>query len=153
MSTHNNRVKRASQRSYFKMFVFLFCFRALNNNNLTWLAKDLFEDMSHLRQLRLAENNLICDCQLSWLARWLRRQPRLAIYTRCFSPNHLKGQPLAELHEQELKCSGLVERPSGECLTQPQCPHPCRCAGGIVDCQEKALAQVPTHLPENTKEL
>jgi slit protein 2 len=49
--------------------------------------------------------------------------------------------------------AGLVERPSGECVSEPQCPHPCRCADGIVDCQEKDLAKVPDHLPEATTEL
>nr|CAD7443634.1 unnamed protein product [Timema bartmani] len=78
----------------------------LNNNNLTSLSKDLFEDMFRLRTLRLSDNNLICDCHLSWLARWLRRSPRLALYTRCFSPNQLKGQNVADLHDQEFKCSG-----------------------------------------------
>ncbi|KAK7794523.1 hypothetical protein R5R35_011285 [Gryllus longicercus] len=125
----------------------------LNNNNLTSLAKDIFEDMYWLRTLRLSDNNLICDCHLAWLARWLRRYPRLALYTRCFSPHHLKGQNVADLHDQEFKCSGLVERPTGECLSEPQCPHPCRCADGIVDCQEKALTKVPDHLPEGTTEL
>ncbi|XP_039283306.1 protein slit [Nilaparvata lugens] len=125
----------------------------LNNNNLTTLAEDLFADAYRLRTLRLSENNLICDCHLGWLARWLRRNPRLALYTRCFSPNQLKGQNVADLHEQEFKCSGLAERPSGECRAEPQCPHPCRCADGIVDCREKALTRVPDHLPETTTEL
>nr|CAD7400216.1 unnamed protein product [Timema cristinae] len=125
----------------------------LNNNNLTSLSKDLFEDMFRLRTLRLSDNNLICDCHLSWLARWLRRSPRLALYTRCFSPNQLKGQNVADLHDQEFKCSGLVERPSGECASEPQCPHPCRCANGIVDCQEKELTQVPDEMPAATSEL
>ncbi|KAJ9579590.1 hypothetical protein L9F63_004775, partial [Diploptera punctata] len=125
----------------------------LNNNNLTSLGKDIFEELFRMRTLRLSDNNLICDCHLSWLARWLRRAPRLGLYTRCFSPNNLKGQNVADLHEQEFKCSGLVERPSGECVSEPQCPHPCRCADGIVDCQEKALTKVPDHLPEATTEL
>jgi hypothetical protein len=66
----------------------------------------MFEDMGRLRTLRLSDNNLICDCHLSWLARWLRRAPRLGLYTRCFSPNQLKGQNVADLHDQEFKCSG-----------------------------------------------
>lgn len=49
--------------------------------------------------------------------------------------------------------SGLAERQNGECQSEPQCPHPCRCADGIVDCREKALKKVPDHLPEGTTEL
>lgn len=49
---------------------------------------------------------------------------------------------------------GLAEKAiSGECISETQCPHPCRCADGIVDCREKALSKVPDHLPEGTTEL
>lgn len=49
---------------------------------------------------------------------------------------------------------GLVERAiNGECISEPQCPHPCRCADGIVDCREKGLTLVPDHLPEGTTEV
>ncbi|XP_044259557.1 protein slit isoform X2 [Tribolium madens] len=126
----------------------------LNNNNLTWIGKDMFSNMFRLRTLRLSDNLLHCDCQLSWLARYLRHSPRLAQYTRCHSPNHLKGQNIADLQDQEFKCSGLAERAiNGECISEPECPHPCRCADGIVDCREKGLTKVPDHLPEGTTEL
>lgn len=50
--------------------------------------------------------------------------------------------------------AGLVERPNGgECISEPECPHPCRCADGIVDCREKALTKVPDHLPDGITEL
>ena len=72
------------------------------------MPMDLFEDLFRLRTLRLSDNKLACDCHLTWLAAWLRRNPRLALYTRCFSPNQLKGQNVADLHDQEFKCSGGV---------------------------------------------
>ncbi|KAL1130294.1 hypothetical protein AAG570_013232, partial [Ranatra chinensis] len=125
----------------------------LNNNNLSWLAADIFSELVRLRALRLSENRLGCDCQLAWLAEWLRRHPRLALYTRCFSPNQLKGQTIADLHQQEFKCSGIEERGARECQVEPRCPHQCRCADGIVDCREKALSNVPDHLPDSATEL
>ncbi|XP_025828902.1 protein slit isoform X2 [Agrilus planipennis] len=126
----------------------------LNNNNLTWIGKDMFSNMFRLRTLRLNDNLFHCDCQLSWLARYLRHSTRLGQYTRCHSPSNLKGQNIADLQEQDFKCSGLVEKAiSGECISEPLCPHPCRCADGIVDCREKALPKVPDHLPEGTTEL
>ncbi|XP_066141931.1 protein slit isoform X1 [Euwallacea fornicatus] len=126
----------------------------LNNNNVTWLGKDMFGNMFRLRTLRLADNLLHCDCNLSWLGRFLKHSPRLAQYTRCHSPSQLKGQNVAEVQDHEFKCSGLAERAnSGECVSEPQCPHPCRCADGIVDCREKGLIQVPDHMPETTTEI
>lgn len=124
----------------------------LNGNNLTSVSSALGE-LSRLRTLRLADNLLHCDCHLAWLSRWLRKAPRLAQHARCFSPNQLKGHALNQLQDHDFKCSGLVERPSGECASEPQCPHPCRCADGIVDCQEKALTKLPEQLPDPTAEL
>lgn len=49
---------------------------------------------------------------------------------------------------------GLVEKAiSGECISEPECPHPCKCADGIVDCREKSLSKVPDHLPDGSTEL
>lgn len=78
----------------------------LNNNNLTTLPRDMFSNMPRLRALRLSDNPFACDCHLSWLSKFLRSAPRLAPYTRCHSPSQLKGQNVADLHDQEFKCSG-----------------------------------------------
>nr|XP_018908072.1 PREDICTED: protein slit isoform X2 [Bemisia tabaci] len=126
----------------------------LNNNNLTSMPKDLLEDTIRLKTLRLNDNFLICDCQLSWLSKWLKRKSRLNFVAKCFSPNHLKTNNLVDLREEDFKCSGLAERSVGEeCTSEPACPHPCRCADGIVDCREKALTKIPSFLPESMTEL
>lgn len=80
--------------------------RTINNNNVTSLQRDIFSGMSRIRALRLSDNPFACDCHLSWLSRYLRSAPRLAPYTRCHSPSQLKGQNVADLHDQEFKCSG-----------------------------------------------
>ncbi|XP_017468504.1 PREDICTED: protein slit isoform X2 [Rhagoletis zephyria] len=125
----------------------------LNNNNLTSLPHNAFSGLNRLRALRLSDNPFSCDCHLSWLSRFLRSAPRLAPYTRCQSPSQLKGQNVADLHDQEFKCSGLTENAPMECGMENSCPHPCRCADGIVDCREKSLTSVPVSLPDDTTEL
>lgn len=90
--------------------VCLFVYRTLNNNNLTTIPRELFSGMTRLRALRLSDNPLSCDCHLSWLSRYLRSAPRLAPYTRCNSPGQLKGQNVADLHDEEFKCSGWWKR-------------------------------------------
>ncbi|KAK0077767.1 hypothetical protein PV325_003479, partial [Microctonus aethiopoides] len=126
----------------------------LNNNKLTTLGKEMLFGLLRLRTLKLADNYLACDCHLAWLSRHLKSIPRLGQHTKCASPAHLKGQNLVDLQEHEFKCSGLVElRAGSECTAEPQCPHPCRCANGIVNCRENSLEKVPTHLPEDTIEL
>ncbi|XP_058798231.1 protein slit isoform X2 [Phymastichus coffea] len=125
----------------------------LNNNKLTTLGKDVFTGLAHLRTLKLSDNAFTCDCHLVWLSRTLKTFSRLGQNTRCAAPAHLKGQNLVDLQEHDFKCSGLVEKPSSECSSEPSCPHPCRCSEGIVDCRENSLTRVPTYLPEDTVEL
>jgi hypothetical protein len=78
----------------------------LHNNNLTTLPMDIFEPLDRLRQLRLAENPLVCDCRLGWLAPWLRRNPTLALFAKCASPYHLLGKAITELHDSQFVCNG-----------------------------------------------
>ncbi|XP_015606545.1 protein slit isoform X1 [Cephus cinctus] len=125
----------------------------LNNNKLTSLGKEMLSGLSRLRTLKLAENSLTCDCHLAWLSRLLRSFSRLGQNTRCSLPPYLKNQKLSDLQEHEFKCSGPVERTGSECSAEPLCPHPCRCEEDIVDCREKSLTKIPTHLPEDTTEL
>ena len=55
---------------------------------------------------RIADNNLVCDCHLTWLARWLRLHPTLALFTKCAQPSHLRTVEIAELQEDDFRCSG-----------------------------------------------
>lgn len=82
-------------------------YRTLNNNNLTTLPHNLFVGMNRVRTLQLADNPLSCDCTTGWLSRWLRVVPRLIAHARCFSPQHLRGQNLLDLHDIDFKCSGI----------------------------------------------
>lgn len=34
-----------------------------------------------------------------------------------------------------------------------QCPAPCRCSEGSIDCRERALERLPLALPEHSTEL
>lgn len=77
---------------------------------------------------------------------------RLFIFYEFLQVIRFSGKSFAK-QEHEFKCSGPVERTGSECSAEPQCPHPCRCADGIVDCRENSLTKVPTHLPEDTTEL
>ncbi|GFQ84248.1 slit homolog 2 protein [Trichonephila clavata] len=125
----------------------------LNKNNITSLGKDLFEGMKKLRVLRISDNPFTCDCHLSWLAGWLRRNPRLGLFSKCNLPLYLKNKAIAELHEFDFRCSGSEdERPSG-CSREPMCPHPCSCYDGVVDCRDKGLSRIPDHIPDTATEL
>ncbi len=55
---------------------------------------------------RIADNLLVCNCHLSWLARWLRMHPTLALFTKCSAPAQYKNVEIAELQEANFKCEG-----------------------------------------------
>ncbi|XP_022246241.1 protein slit-like isoform X2 [Limulus polyphemus] len=124
----------------------------LNKNNLTTLGKNLFENMKKLRIMRISDNPFTCDCHLSWLARWLRSNPRLGLFSRCALPFYLKNKDVASLDESYLRCNGVEETPSG-CQTELMCPHPCTCFDGVVDCRDKQLKRIPDRIPESATEL
>lgn len=74
---------------------------------MTSLPHNLLVGMNRMRTLQLDDNPLSCDCAAGWLSRWLRGMPRLIAHARCFSPQHLRGQNLLELHDIDFKCSGI----------------------------------------------
>ncbi|CAL4094795.1 unnamed protein product [Meganyctiphanes norvegica] len=125
----------------------------LTNNNVTTLWQGTFEATPRLRALRVSGNKLICDCNLSWLGRWLAAAPHLAPYVRCSSPYRLKDRLVTDVTEAEFKCTGLVSGVERGCSLAPVCPRACRCGGGIVDCRDTGQTHVPTHIPDDTIEL
>ncbi|KAK9745235.1 Leucine rich repeat [Popillia japonica] len=128
----------------------------LNHNNLTWIGKDMFSNLFRLRILKLNDNLFHCDCQLACMVSKI--SPALhkisSVHQMSFPKLSQRGQNIAELRDQEFKCSGLVERTvNGECIHEPQCPHQCECDNGIVDCRGKGLTKIPDHFPEGIQEL
>ncbi|VDP26887.1 unnamed protein product [Soboliphyme baturini] len=102
---------------------------------------------------RLADNHLVCDCRLTWLARWLNRHPRLGLNTRCQAPVFLRGRNLAEVDEDELQCSGIENHLETGCQRLSVCPPMCACTESTIDCRDRSLTQVPPNLPDTTSEL
>ena len=49
--------------------------------------------------------------------------------------------------------TGVIERTWSKCGGDEDCPHPCVCADGVVDCRDLTLKQVPDSLPEDVIEL
>ncbi|XP_064631444.1 slit homolog 2 protein-like isoform X2 [Lineus longissimus] len=125
----------------------------INNNRLTTLPRDIFSEMHKLRVTRIRENQLVCDCHLSWLAKWLRQHPTLALFTTCSAPHHHRGVEIAELQESDFTCNGVESPHPQECVSETVCPTECICTEGIVDCRDKGLTEIPENIPEIATEL
>ncbi|KAI8777255.1 protein slit, partial [Biomphalaria glabrata] len=125
----------------------------LSNNNMTSVSSNLFENMKLLRVLRINDNKLVCDCHMAWFARWLRKNPTLALFTECHQPLHLRNAEIAELQDIDFKCDATFEnRHAVECVEENLCPRQCRCSEGVVDCRDKGLTQIPENIPESAVE-
>ncbi|XP_055874290.1 slit homolog 2 protein-like isoform X2 [Biomphalaria glabrata] len=126
----------------------------LSNNNMTSVSSNLFENMKLLRVLRINDNKLVCDCHMAWFARWLRKNPTLALFTECHQPLHLRNAEIAELQDIDFKCDATFEnRHAVECVEENLCPRQCRCSEGVVDCRDKGLTQIPENIPESAVEI
>jgi hypothetical protein len=114
---------------------------------------------------RIGDNQLFCDCHLSWLAGWLRTHPTLALFTKCAGPPALRNAEIAELEEADFRCDQDVAAaspmladaayvsPSQDCVIPQVCPNQCVCTDTIVDCRNKGLTEIPPNIPDGTTEL
>lgn len=62
----------------------------------------------------LAQNPFICDCNLKWLADYLRSNPIETSGARCASPRRLANKRIGQIKSKKFRCSG---RPEAKPLT------------------------------------
>lgn len=54
----------------------------------------------------LAQNPFICDCNLKWLADFLRTNPIETTGARCASPRRLANKRIGQIKSKKFRCSG-----------------------------------------------
>lgn len=64
----------------------------------------------------LAQNPFICDCNLKWLADYLRTNPIETSGARCASPRRLANKRIGQIKSKKFRCSG---RPVPQCHCLP----------------------------------
>lgn len=77
--------------------------RFLYNNYIQHIPPGSFKGLQKLTRLRLDSNSLVCDCQISWLARTLRDNSIHSTAT-CKYPNEMYGKPLVSLNSADFHC-------------------------------------------------
>lgn len=55
---------------------------------------------------RIADNQFICNCNLAWLAKWLRQRNNMGLFSRCVAPPIHRNTEIAELQEADFTCDG-----------------------------------------------
>uniref|UniRef100_A0A673LCT1 Slit homolog 1 protein n=1 Tax=Sinocyclocheilus rhinocerous TaxID=307959 RepID=A0A673LCT1_9TELE len=127
---------------------------SLYDNKIQTLAKGTFTSLRTIQTLHLAQNPFICDCNLKWLADYLRSNPIETSGARCTSPRRLANKRIGQIKSKKFRCSGTEDaRLSYDCNNDPVCPAKCRCESNVVDCSNLRLNRIPEHIPASTTEL
>uniref|UniRef100_A0A8C1VAH5 Slit homolog 1 protein n=1 Tax=Cyprinus carpio TaxID=7962 RepID=A0A8C1VAH5_CYPCA len=127
---------------------------SLYDNKIQTLAKGTFTSLRAIQTLHLAQNPFICDCNLKWLADYLRSNPIETSGARCTSPRRLANKRIGQIKSKKFRCSGTEDTSlSSDCNNDPVCPAKCRCESNVVDCSNLRLNRIPEHIPASTTEL
>uniref|UniRef100_A0A8C9WMM0 Slit homolog 1 protein n=1 Tax=Scleropages formosus TaxID=113540 RepID=A0A8C9WMM0_SCLFO len=127
---------------------------SLYDNKIQTLSKGTFSSLRAIQTLHLAQNPFICDCNLKWLADYLRSNPIETSGARCASPRRLANKRIGQIKSKKFRCSGAEDtRLNTDCGSDPVCPPKCRCEAGVVDCSNLRLTKIPEHIPASTAEL
>uniref|UniRef100_A0A8C0HK64 Slit guidance ligand 1 n=1 Tax=Chelonoidis abingdonii TaxID=106734 RepID=A0A8C0HK64_CHEAB len=127
---------------------------SLYDNKLQGLAKGTFAPLRAIQTLHLAQNPFICDCNLRWLADFLRANPIETSGARCASPRRLANKRIGQIKSKKFRCSGVEDQQlNSECSSDVGCPPKCRCEASVVECSNLKLTKLPERIPQATAEL
>ncbi|MEE6486147.1 hypothetical protein FKM82_014524 [Ascaphus truei] len=135
---------------------------SLYDNKIQSLAKGTFTALRAIQTLHLAQNPFICDCNLKWLADFLRTNPIETSGARCASPRRLANKRIGQIKSKKFRCSAKEQyfipgtedyQLNSECNSDVVCPPKCRCESNVVDCSNLKLSKIPDRIPQSTAEL
>uniref|UniRef100_UPI001EAEB76C slit homolog 1 protein-like n=1 Tax=Oncorhynchus gorbuscha TaxID=8017 RepID=UPI001EAEB76C len=78
---------------------------SLYDNKIQTLAKGTFSPLHSIQTLHLAQNPFVCDCNLKWLADYLRSNPIETSGARCASPRRLANKRIGQIKSKKFRCS------------------------------------------------
>lgn len=129
---------------------------SLYDNKIQSLANGTFTPLKNIKNLHLARNPFICDCNMQWLTEYLHQNPIETSIARCEAPGRMKRKKIATARVEKFKCKGSEfhrTKNAGQCEIDLECPRQCVCQGTVVDCSNRHLTQIPQDLPIYTTKL
>lgn len=87
-------------------------------------ARGSGSSLLHLPISHLAQNPFVCDCNVKWLADFLRSNPIETSGARCASPRRLANKRIAQIKSSKFRCSGQFPV-NWRCLTLTQTQRSC----------------------------
>ncbi|XP_061493927.1 leucine-rich repeat-containing protein 4 [Rhineura floridana] len=118
----------------------------LAHNNLSSLPHDLFAPLRYLVELHLHHNPWSCDCNILWLAWWLREYipTNSTCCGRCHAPIHMRGRFLVEVDQTAFQCSApfIMDAPRDLNISEGRVAE--------LKCRTPAMSSVRWLLPNGT---
>uniref|UniRef100_A0A8C5LWA9 Adhesion G protein-coupled receptor A3 n=1 Tax=Leptobrachium leishanense TaxID=445787 RepID=A0A8C5LWA9_9ANUR len=84
----------------------------LSGNSFSSLAQGTFVNMASLKAIEFQTDNLICDCNLLWMLRWIKEKNVTIRETKCAFPKSLQGQSITAVRAEQLTCDSPLDLPS-----------------------------------------
>ncbi|XP_063777748.1 adhesion G protein-coupled receptor A3 [Pseudophryne corroboree] len=84
----------------------------LSGNLFSSLAQGTFSNLVALKSLEFQTDYLLCDCNLLWMAGWIKAKNITVRETKCSYPKALQGQPVTAVKVEQLTCESPLELPS-----------------------------------------
>ncbi|NWH77642.1 LRRC4 protein, partial [Piaya cayana] len=118
----------------------------LAHNNLSSLPHDLFAPLRYLVELHLHHNPWACDCDILWLAWWLRESipTNSTCCGRCHAPLHMRGRFLVEVDQTAFQCSApfIMDAPADLNISEGRVAE--------LKCRTPSMSSVRWLLPNGT---
>ncbi|KAM8939532.1 adhesion G protein-coupled receptor A3 [Pelodytes ibericus] len=84
----------------------------LSGNSFSSLAQGTFANLAALKSIEFQTDNLLCDCNLLWMLRWVKEKNITVRETKCAFPKSLQGQPITAVKLEQLTCESPLDLPS-----------------------------------------
>ncbi|XP_035676716.1 leucine-rich repeats and immunoglobulin-like domains protein 3 isoform X1 [Branchiostoma floridae] len=113
----------------------------LTDNDISSIQPDAFAGLKLLEELRMNSSNLICDCQLKWLPRFLKESGfGNTVDAKCSHPEELRGINILQV--KDFTCD---DQPKPTITTHPKTTTALRGDNVTLLCAVTSIAASPMH--------
>uniref|UniRef100_A0A8C9S7W3 Leucine rich repeats and immunoglobulin like domains 2 n=1 Tax=Scleropages formosus TaxID=113540 RepID=A0A8C9S7W3_SCLFO len=116
----------------------------IRNNEISWAIEDsvgVFVGMKKLNNLLMNTSSLLCDCQLQWLAQWLKEHHfEQSVTAVCAHPASLLGHSILSLSPEELVCDDF---PKPQITAHPETSVALRGSNVTLSCHASSSSDSP----------
>ncbi|CAI9729892.1 leucine-rich repeats and immunoglobulin-like domains protein 3 isoform X2 [Octopus vulgaris] len=104
LDLNGNKIKSLAKRSFIGLQNLEHLF--LLENHIASILENAFEPLHLLKELQFNTSNLLCDCHLAWLPKWLYENKfEDSVTAICAHPHSSKGKSIFAVKPEEFDCT------------------------------------------------